>query len=587
MDNRQLLSKKIGYGIFMVLGILCAFLWKAERDLAEKGNILWTGSYVLGILVFSLIVGVLVGGAICFLVYSFAERKWSIFHKVNGHMAEEAKAMSDSKVFWLSLLAVVLCWLPCYLAYYPGICSYDTTIQLEQIVGDAYNDHHPIIHTLLLNGAMILGDVVFGNVTTGIGILVAAQMLFLAVAFAYSITILHRFRIKKVWIVLFLLYSMLYPFHWYMSATTTKDTWFSAFFLLQITALCSLLLQGDRITRCNRYVVLFCVSTTGMISFRNNGRYAMLVLLFFLLLAIWRGRKNRKLWIRMFAYSMLGFLAGSVLVSGLFKATAAQQGDKKEMLSVPIQQLARCMVYHGGVGVMEEDDNTMSDEDKAFINDFLMNECYKEYRPDISDPVKRQTNTSVALYRAKEFVSTYLGLLVQYPGDYINAVLATNAGYLFPGDESHAVINLNGRDSGLGYIQTRWLENELNPSGIYKDSKWEWMHSALEEWADENAYLKLPLLKYIFVPGTYFWFSLLLTGVVMVHKKYRMLFPMSLIWGYYATLFLGPTVQLRYIYPIMIVLPLAALLGFAKIEECGVVADQLKDEEKNAEIVRE
>jgi len=312
-----------------------------------------------------------------------------------------------------------------------------------------------------------------------------------------------------------------------------------------------------------------------MILFRNNGRYAMLVLLLFLVLTILFGKKQRRLWTRLFGYSIVGFCVGSLLVSALFRFTDARQGDKREMLSVPIQQMARCMVYHGGVGVMEADDNTMSEEHKAFVNDFIMNESYKNYRPDISDPVKKYTNTSVALNRAKEFVSTYLGLLVEYPGDYINAVLATNAGYLYPGDESHALINLNGRDKGLGYIQTRWVEHELNPSGIYKASKWDWLHEKLENWADGNTYLQIPLLKYIFVPGTYFWLTILLTGIMVLHRKYRMLLPMSLVWAYYATLFLGPTVQLRYLYPIMIVLPFVALLSFVGKEEQGenVVSD--------------
>lgn len=568
MDTKKLLSKKIGYSLFGFMGFVCAFLWKAERDLAVQGNILWTGSYVLRTLAFSLIVGVLAGALICFLVYRLAERKSKIKFPDGkagqpAGLPERLNGMSNCKVFLFSLIMIVLCWLPCYLAYYPGICSYDTTIQLEQIVNDAFNDHHPIAHTLLLKGAMNLGESVFGSVNAGIGILVAAQMILLAGVFAYGVMLLHRFQVKKIWIALLMLYSMIYPFHWYMSVTTVKDTWFSAFFLLQMVSFCVLLLQGEMLAWCNRYAVLFVISTAGMILFRNNGKYAMLVLLTFLLLAVWRGRKQRKLWLKLFAYAMVGFLAGSMMVSGLFKFTNAQQGDKREMLSMPIQQLARCMIYHGGVGVLAEDDNTMSAEDKALINEFLLDESYREYRPDISDPVKKHTNTSVVLYRAKEFISTYLGLLVEYPGDYINAVLATGAGYLSPGDVSHAVINLNGRDSGLGYIQTRWVENELNPNGIYKDSKWEGMHKLLEKWADDNAYLDIPILKYLFVPGTYLWLYLILAGVLLVYKKYRMMLPLSLVLGYYGTILLGPTVQLRYIYPVMIVFPFVALLSFA------------------------
>lgn len=559
----KLLSKKIGYSVFGIMGFLCAFLWKAEWDLAADGNILWTGSYIAEILIFSLLAGVLGGGGICFLIYQSAEGKWS---RLGGKVRKSLDKLTVSqialgKIFVGSLLLTILCWVPCYLAYYPGICSYDTTIQLGQITEGPYIDHHPIAHTLLLQGFMRLGELLAGSVNVGIGLYAAVQMLFLAGAFAYGITQVYRCGAKMGCLILMQLYCMIYPFHWYMSVTTVKDTVFSGFFLLQMVSLYVLLLEGRGRKLCNIHSVLFVVSTVGMILFRNNGKYAMLVLLVFLLLAVWRGKKQRMLWVRLSAYALVGFIVGNIGVSTLFSLTNAEQGDRREMLSMPIQQLARTMVYHGGVGVLAEDDNTMSPEAKALINDFLLNESYKEYRPDISDPVKRHTNTYVVRYRAKEFLSVYLDLLMQYPGDFINAALAVNAGYLSPSDESHAVINVNGRDKGLGYLQTRWVENELNPHGIYKASLWEGLHEDLEKWADENAYLKLPLLKYLFVPGTYLWLYLIFAGYLLVHRRYRMLLPLSLVLGYYITLILGPTVQLRYIYPMMIVLPFAIYLA--------------------------
>lgn len=593
MEDKRLLSKKKGYGLFGFAGFLCAFLWKAEKDLADQTNILWTGRYLLGILAFSL-AGVLGGALVCFAVYRLAEGRWklpdNVWKKKNSAQetpdsirkrqgakdrAQKADAglsihLSGAKLFWCSLLLILICWLPAYLAYYPAICSYDITIQTGQIVDGSYNDHHPIAHTLLLQGAMKLGELLSGSVNTGIGIYAALQMIFLAGTFAFGIALLRRFGVKRGWLVLLLLYGMFYPFHWYMSISTIKDTVFSAFFVLQMLSLCVLLLRGEQEAFLGRYALLFFVSTIGMILFRNNGKYAMLVLLFFLLLMLWRGKAHRRLWGRILSYAAAGFLVGNLSLTALFSVTNAQQGDKREMLSMPIQQMARCMIYHGGIGMLEEDDNSMRPEDKALINDFLLDESYREYRADISDPVKRHTNTYVPRYRSREFLSTYLHLFVQYPGDYINAMLAVNAGYLSPGDVTHAVINVNGQETGLGYVQTRWLEDELNPRGIFKASKWESLHEKLEKWADDNAYLRLPVLKYLFVPGSFLWLYLLLACCLMVLRKWRMLLPLSLVLGYYGTLFLGPTVQLRYLYPVMVILPFLAFLGLAaKAQSCA------------------
>ena len=49
---------------------------------------------------------------------------------------------------WLWEILFFLCWLPCYLSYYPGIVSYDMESQLPQILGTAnYNKYHPPLHT--------------------------------------------------------------------------------------------------------------------------------------------------------------------------------------------------------------------------------------------------------------------------------------------------------------------------------------------------------------------------------------------------------------------------------------------------------
>lgn len=543
--------------IFALIGFLFCFFQQTGWELATKGNILWTGAYIARLLFACVLVAGLIG-VLCSVLSVCLANKFSF---LQGDVCCGRKAW----LVWLvSFVLVALCWLPCYLAYYPGICAYDTTIQLGQVESGSYNDHHPIAHTLLLEGSMALGKAVFGDVNVGMAILVLFQMLALAAVFAGGITLLAKRGVKTRLLVCLQIFTMVYPFHMYMSVSVCKDVFFSMFFLLQMLALCEMIRRRKTgLAGCD---ILFAVSSVGMQLFRNNGRYAMLVLLVILIVAVFYAKGARAFWGKVAANCLLSLIVGSLCITGLFKGTGAEQGDRREMLSMPIQQLARCMVYHGGVGVLEEDDASMEAEDIALINDFLLNEGYKEYRPDIADPVKRHTNTYVVRYRPKEFVRTYLGLLGQYPGDFVNATLAVNAGYLYVGDESHAYINVNGRDRGLGYVQTRFLADELNSRGIYQASKWESLYNRMEQWADDNAYLKIPVLKYLFVPGTVFWMYLLLAGYLIVHKRWDRCVPLALVLGYYMTMFLGPTVQLRYIYPLMIVLPFVALVSISRRE---------------------
>ena len=560
---------KRAFAIFSLLGFAFGFFQLTGCELAVKGNIIWTGAYTARLLFVCVLAGVLAGGVGSLLSMCFVGKMTALSVSNCGANVQSEAAWrkwccgSNVWLLWFASCAlIVLCWLPCYLAYYPGICAYDTTIQLGQVESGAYNDHHPIAHTLLLDGSMALGDIFFEDVNSGLALLVFVQMTMLAAVFAGAIVLLARRGIKTWLMIALQLFAMVYPFHMYMSVSVCKDVFFSVFFLLQMLALCEMIRRRkNRFDGCD---ILFAVSSVGMQLFRNNGRYAMLVLAAFLVLAVILAKGARRFWGKVALNCVVSLIVGSLCISGLFRITDAQQGDRREMLSMPIQQLARCMIYHGGAGVLMEDDASMAAEDVALINDFLLNESYKEYRPDIADPVKRHTNTYVVRYRTGDFVRTYLGLFKEYPGDFVNAALAVNAGYLYVGDESHAYINVNGKDTGLGYVQTRFLEEELNARGIYQDSKWPGLFNWMEQWADNNAYLKIPVLKYLFVPGVFVWLYLLFAGYLVMRKKYAECVPFALVLGYYLTMFLGPTVQLRYIYPLMIILPFAALLSLCR-----------------------
>ncbi len=549
------MKKRTGYLIYILIGILFVFFCMAERELAAEGNILWNGKWNGKLLAVSLILGSLLGSLIAFVLYRVEDynkiEHRKILKKSNGRW----KLPCPKKVFGLSWICTMLCWLPGFLAYYPGINAYDFLIQVGQINRQEYNAHHPLAHTLLMESFIRLGDRL-GSANAGMALYIFVQMSILAAALAGGIALLRKWEVGNGWLIGLQVLAGFMPFHWYMSISATKDTLFTAFTLLFILMLCGLLGSGETTRRFSIWDAGYIVFGIFMVLFRNNGIYTIAVMAVFFLLAAVFGKKARKLWIKILAETAAGLVIGSIVLSGLSHVTGAVQGDKREMLSIPIQQLARTMVYHGGIDVVSEDDNTIEDVDKALINEFILYEAYKNYRPDISDPVKGNTNTYVFVYRMKDFFRTYLNLLIEYPGDYVNAVLAVNAGYLSPFDESHAHINEHEGEVGLGYIQTRW--EDPGAFGLARESKWPWLLKKMETFADENQYLNIPVLKHIMVPGTYLWLSLFVAAWLLIHKRYRLLLPFALLLGYYITLFLGPTVQLRYIYPVMTALPYLA-----------------------------
>ena len=365
MQEKKILPRRKGVVLLSVLGCLFVFFAKTEKDLASAGNILWTAGYIGSTLLWTVVLGCLLG----FLGTWVVHRLWNRAQTAEDTGKKQAawyarlsawlQRRSGVQIFFGSLLFLLLAWLPVYLAYYPGICAYDAPVQTGQIMEHYYFDHHPIVHTLFLQGMLWLGSHIFGSVNAGMAFYTAVQMLLLSGSMAYGMLVLHHRKTAAGWQLAIQLLGMFFPFHWYMSVSMTKDTVFSAFLLLQLVSLADLLWEDRNACRPGIRDLLFALGTVGMILFRNNGKYAMIVLLAFTFLTFCFGKKARKLWGRLLVVCGAAFCVGLFVLSAVFSATHAEQGDRREMLSMPIQQLSRCMIYHGGVSVLAEDDNTM------------------------------------------------------------------------------------------------------------------------------------------------------------------------------------------------------------------------------------
>lgn len=537
MKNRkELLAYGILALIFMMLQLACSMLEKS-------GNVTWNITKVLVCLAISLCFSI----AVVFLIS--AAQKLLSPHLPKG---KEIAPRKGCLCFLLSLGGIFLCWIPVFLAYYPGILAYDSYVQLEQIRTTAYNNHHPLAHTLLIKGFLKLGDVL-GSANTGVALYTMVQMLALSAVMGYGICFLQKRGVNRFWLTLLILYCGLCPSNSFLAVSMTKDVFFTVFVLLFILLFLTL---TEKRGAALPYHVIFILSATGIVLFRNNGKYALLLFAgCYLLYVLFSSCKREKKFLLLLGEMLLSLLLGSALLVVLNSCCGAQDADRREMLSVPIQQLARTMVYHGGTGLVENGDDSLSAEDKALINEFILNEGYLQYDPLISDPVKRCTNTWVVLHKTKDFLKLYLGLFWEYPSEYVNAFLMNNGGYLAVSDKSHAQINLSETETGLGYLQTRWEASSLKQSGIYQDSKWQSLHERLEDFAGNNRYLDSFLLRILIAPGIYLWCYLLLGIRTFFKRENLCLLPLFFVAGYYATLLFGPTVQLRYLYPVMLLLP--------------------------------
>ena len=217
--------------LYGITGFLFAFFAKTESDLSGSGNIEWTGKYLLILLLICLL-----GAAAAVLLYIGCMRLKTtepVQHFMAGKAEKEGASRGDkplklrgSIVFLAAFALDVLAYLPFYLAYYPGISAYDVSVQLKQIYDNAYNDHHPLFHTLLIKLCISSGG--------GMALCTAIQLILLAAGLAFVIYTLYRYRLSPVLMLIVQACFMLNLFNGFMAVSITKDTIFTAFFLIFI-----------------------------------------------------------------------------------------------------------------------------------------------------------------------------------------------------------------------------------------------------------------------------------------------------------------------------------------------------------------
>ena len=67
--------------------------------------------------------------------------------------------------YWL---VIFLCWIPVFLAFYPGAFVYDATDEYVQVATRSFTTHHPLAHVLLLGGMVCAGNKFFDSYNIGI-----------------------------------------------------------------------------------------------------------------------------------------------------------------------------------------------------------------------------------------------------------------------------------------------------------------------------------------------------------------------------------------------------------------------------------
>lgn len=373
-----------------------------------------------------------------FLFYFLLNKIFTILEKSRLHFPKFKKLKTTKLYSWFtqrtflfSFIFLIACWLPYIIAFYPASLSPDPSSQIEQFLGfpNKYSEfvvmldpnvtitnHHPVLHTLILGTCVKLGLIV-NNVNLGLFLYSLIQITILATTLAYSLKFLKNQKLPDSYLIITLLVYGFVPIFPFYAMSPVKDVIFTCLIILYIITLYRLTKIRDlKLNNCAPILFLLILITF----FRNNGIH-VIVLSFPLLLFIKNHIQYRLKILGIFlACLVLCFLHNSFVLP-YFRVT---QTSIREALSVPFQQTARYVKYHG-----EE----ITEAEQQVIDQILGYETLAErYSPEFADTVKNEYNRYATKEDLKRYFAVWFSELKKHPKTYLEATIENTYGYFYP-----------------------------------------------------------------------------------------------------------------------------------------------------------
>ena len=445
--------------------------------------------------------------------------------KINAH---------PGRTFAITVALIFIAYLPFFLRFFPGILTGDSIDQVYQTVGlNPLNSHHPLIHTFFIGMFTGLGKNVFGDINAGIALYSITQMIIVAISFSSILEFLRRKNVSIILRITALLFFMFYLPNAIYSVTMWKDVLFSIWAMLFVANVYELFTNTEHYLGKKRNWVFFAIITLLFMFAKKNGLYIVLPTLFIVFIFL-----MKKYWKK-----LLPLFVGTVIIYFVvefitFNVIKVPKGSEKEMLSIPLQQIARTVSNYKD----EIDQETLDTVDRFFVVDNI--EDY--YNPRISDPVKGNINEEYYKDHKGEFWGLWFKLFKMKPGAYITAFLSNSFGYYYI--ETNYWVTLKNLDENeAGVNRTPIISEEVDKVIPYGE---------LEGYSRDTIFFNI---------GLFFWLAVITLGYTIYKKKYKeiiLFIPLALIW---ATMILSPVyAEYRYGYPLVLSLIVLMILAISR-----------------------
>jgi len=433
------------------------------------------------------------------------------------------------------MLVLLICWLPVLLAYWPGMLNYDFVGEYAQHTSGSYSSIHPLLHSVLMNGVIALGSLLHSP-TLGLLLMTLLQMALFAASLAHACVFAQR-RGAPVWMLALLTALFgLHPVFSVMALSMTKDTLFAAAVLTLSLETAGMIEEPAAYFADKRRIALYVLLTVAAALMRNNGVFALALMLPAAVIAARGHRKHAA------ALAAAAVCASLAVLGGLHIALTPASLPSFQLYSLPAQQLVRA--YNSG---------KLSDADKAEIAQWYVSEEGLVVHPHLADPAKGYLDKPRLEEEGEQFLSIWKRHAKTCMKEYTEALLMLNVGSWYPDDLSHSTIYPDVSWNDKGYLQTQ--EYDMREEGFENTSLLPRVKHIFERICRRNDYQEYPLISILFCTATPFWVLLFACAMFIARKQMRRL-PAALgALGLWLSYLFGPCTLPRYTLPLFCLAP--------------------------------
>jgi len=471
---------------------------------------------------------------------------WILLERIDRAEGPETGIVARKK--WLIPVMLLLCWLPAFLAEYPGGFRYDASAELAQATERlGFRGDYPMLHSAIVTSLLPLMHSLTGSWDTGVMVYVVLQMLLMAGMYTHILRTLIRKGVHPYVIRYALAYCALFPVVQMLVVQELRDVMFAALFTYTVFCLYLLRTEKERILG-NPVKAAGCAVVMSLMFQSRNNNAGIPFLMLVILVSICIFLKNRKEYFRGAAtwaasgigsFLLIGWILSLICQPVLYGPTPASS------MSLLSQPLSRAYLLEG---------ENWPEEDRKTIAEYMDLEGMR-YIPSYADDTKARIRVNAIQYAA------FCGKIgMKYPGIYLDAILAQTQKMWDP----NAVIDGYNQyftepgDPYWGYDKCYFAITPENEEPVGHGNMLPWLLDFYTTIGLRISFEKVPVVRWFFSIGAQLWLVLLMFFYLWYRKKTKLLLPVGAMVLYMIGNAFVPLVLLRYFAGVFLCHPMIA-----------------------------